>query len=219
MGTERIMSNYHLHLLHASIVSRERAAAAWEEADWIEAVTLQAGVVDALRKLGWIVAVDDSEADYGLTRWLLWVRDVEEAQAIVAGTPLGHWGLLKAKQLDVEDAPSTQAWLGRVREERGGDPEPSAADNLLAQLLAQIPREDALERLNDPELGDAEQLLLACAVYCAMDRAIKAGDTRRASAELRDSLLEKLLGAVQDTRHYDDAQARLAAPYTAGWPF
>ncbi len=44
------MSGYRLHVLHAAMVSRERAASAWDEADRIEARTLHAGVVDALRE-------------------------------------------------------------------------------------------------------------------------------------------------------------------------
>jgi len=112
------MNGYRLHLLHAAMVSRGRAEAAWDEADWIEALVLQEDVVDALKKIGWVVDVDNSEADYGQTRWLLWVRDLFDALEIVKGTPLGHLGLLKMKLLEPEDALSTRESLERVREER-----------------------------------------------------------------------------------------------------
>ncbi len=61
------MTDYRLYLLHAELVSRSRAAAAWAEADRMEAMALHDGVLDAFRKLGWIVDIDDSEADVGLS--------------------------------------------------------------------------------------------------------------------------------------------------------
>ena len=200
------MTGYHLHLLHASMVSRGRAVWAWEEADRIEALTLQAGVVDALRTIGWIVDVDNSEADYGQTRWLLWVRDVYEAKEIVEGTPLGYLGLLKAKQLDVEDAPGTREWLERVREEWRDDPKPPAPGNILERFLEKIPLKEVTERFDDPDFGDAERILAAWAIYRNRDQA----NRQNGVPVSRDNLLENLLRLVRDIRRCDDALARLA---------
>ncbi len=204
------MTRYQLYVLHGVMVSRERAASAWEEADRIEARTLHAGVVDALREIGWVVDVDDSEEDYGHTRWLLWLKDVNDFTEIVAGTPLGHLGLLKAKSLDLEDAPSTLEWLERVRDERGSDPEPPAAGNVFEQLLETVPLrdvgkmgtvpsglEDTLGLLGSSSsgFGAAEKILVAWAMYCRNDRAIKKGQGG-AIVELRDNLRKALLKVV-----------------------
>lgn len=209
-GCEHTMSGYRLYLLHGAMVSRERAEAAWDEADRIEALSLHAGVVDALKKIGWVVDVDDSEADYGQTRWLLWVRDLFDALEIVAGTPLGYLGLLKMKLLEPEDAVSTREWLKRVREERRGDPEPPAAGNILEQLLEKIQRKKVLERLDDPGFGDAEKILVSWAMYRSMDQAIKEGNGGP-SVELRDDLRKKLLRTVQDIRLCDGVWPRTAS--------
>lgn len=203
------MTGYRLHLMHAGMVSRERAEKEWHEADRIEALALQEGVVDALQKIGWIVDVDDSEADYGQTRWLLWVRDVNDVPEIVAGTPLGYLGLLKPKGLVPDTEVDTREWLERVREERGGDPEPPAPGNILERLLETLPLKEVIESLDDPDFGDAEKILAAWARYCNMDRAIEAGN-RQASAESRDNLREKLLRSMRDIRRCDDAHARQA---------
>ena len=222
------MSGYHLRVLHSRLVSREHAVWAWEEADRIEARTLHAGVVDALREIGWVVDVDDSEADYGRTRWLLWVKDVNEVPEMVAGTPLGYLDLLKPVSQDLEDAVVTREWRERVRVARGGDPEPPAAGNIIEQLLGTVPLRTALESIGITDttssgvedalgseaspsrgFGDAEKVLVSWAMYCNLDRAARAGKGGPI-VELRDNLREKTLRLVQDTRECADALARLA---------
>ena len=220
------MSDYHLHVLHASMVSRERAVWAWEEADRIEALVLQEGVVDALKKIGWIVDVDDSEADYGQTRWLLWVRGQLEFIDVVAGTPLGYLGLLKPVSLLPDTELDAREWIDRVRVERGGDPEPPAPGNILERLLDRLTRKELIESLDDPDFGDAEKILAAWAMYRDRDQAIRAGNPQNGdSAATLPSpvcarrlaplgtvpvLREKLLKLVRATRRCDDHAARLA---------
>jgi hypothetical protein len=170
---------------------------------------LQAGVVDALREIGWIVDVDDSEEDYGQTRWLLWVRGELEFIDVVEGTPLGYLGLMEPVSLLPDTDLATREWLERVRVARGCDPEPPAPGNILERLLENITQKEVIERLDDPDFGEAEKVLVFWARYCNMDRAVRAGD-RRASAELRDNLREKLLKVVQAIRDCDDNMARLA---------
>lgn len=203
------MTDYHLHLLNASMVSREQAVWAWEKADRIEALALHAGVVDALKKIGWIVDVDDSEADYGQTRWLLWVRGNLEFIDVVAGTPLGYLGLLKPVTLFPDTALETREWLERVREERGSDPEPPTPGNILERLLGEISLKTLITCLDDPDSDDAERILGAWTLYLNQDQAVKAGNGQ-ASAELCDNLREKLLRTVQDIRRCDDALACVA---------
>ena len=60
------MTGYRLGVLYGAMVSRSRAAEAWAEADRIEATALHDGVLDALKKSGWIVDIDDSETDVGV---------------------------------------------------------------------------------------------------------------------------------------------------------
>ncbi len=203
------MSGYHLYVLHGRLVSREHSVWAWEEADRIEALALQEGVVDGLKKIGWIVDVDDSEAGYGKTRWLLWLRDTLEYIDIVEGTPLGYLGLLKPVSLFPDTDQGTREWLERVREERRGDPEPPAPGNILERLLGEVPLKEVIERLDDPAFGEAERIIVCWAMYRSMDRAIRAGNGQ-ATAESRDNLREKLLRLVQDIRRCDDNSARLA---------
>jgi hypothetical protein len=170
------------------MVSRSRAKEEWDEADRIEALTLQEGIVAALKRVGWIVDVDDSEADYGKTRWLLWLRHELDFIDIVEGTPLGFLGLLKPKFLELDDALSTREWLGRVCEERHCAPEPPVAGNILERLLEKVPQKKLIESLSISDFGDAEKKLAAWAMYCNMDHT--------GSAELRDNLRRKLLRSM-----------------------
>ena len=203
------MTGYRLGVLHGAMVSRSRAAEAWAEADRIGALAMHEGVLEALKRIGWLVDVDDSEADVGITRWLIWTKGAIEAREVLEGTPLGYLGLLEPKSIEMEDAPPVRKWLERVREERRGDPEPPAAGSILERLLEVAPGKELFEIPDDPEADDAEKLLVSCACYLNVDQAIKEGN-RQLSAEWRDDLRVKVLRAAQDIRRCDDAWARVA---------
>ena len=203
------MTDYHLHVLHAAMVSRERAGEAWAEAERIGAFELQAGVLDALGKIGWLVDVDDSEAEYGKTRWLLWVRDANEILEIVEGTPLGYLGLLKPTSLLPDTAQETREWLARVREERGEDPAPPAQGNILERLLETISKKEMDTCMGDPEVGDGEKILVAWAAYRNIHQAVKAGG-RGYTEQQRDSMGAMVLRFVRDTLEFDKALAHHA---------
>ncbi len=204
------MTGYRLHVLRLTTVSRERAKAAWDEADRIEAMVLQEGVLDALKKIGVLVDVDDSEADSGTVQWLLWARGTIEWVDIVEGTPLGYLGVLKPKSLDFDDAPVTREWLERVRKERWIDPEPPAPGNILERLLEMVPRKEILESLDGRSFSDAEMILVGWSMYCSADLTDKGGGTLESRLQSRERQRKRLLRTMGDIRRCDAVQARAA---------
>jgi len=106
--------SYCLGVLHGAMVSRPRAVEAWAEADRMQARVLHEGVLDALQKIGWIVAIDDSQADEGLTRRLVWAKGTRDAERTLEGTPPGYLGLLKHEALDPKNQSATREWLDGV---------------------------------------------------------------------------------------------------------
>ena len=204
------MTEYRFHVLRAALVSREEAKAAWDEADRIEALVLQEGILDALKKIGVLVDVDDSEADSGTVRWLLWAKDILDPKEIALGTPLGYLGVLKPRFLDLDDAPVTREWLERVRKERRSDPEPPAPGNILERLLEMVPRKDVLKSLDGRSFSDAEMILVSWSMYRSADLTDKGGGTLQSRVGSREDQRKKLLRIVQDIRRCDAVQARAA---------
>src|SRR5680860_213762 len=203
---ERNMTGYHLGVVHGALVSRSRAAEAWAEADRIEAMALHEGVLDALKKIGWIVDIDDSEADVGKTRWLLWAKDADDAERIVEGTPLGYLGLLKQVAIDPKNESATREWLDRVLGDRRDNPKPPAAGNILERLLEMAPKKELVERLGDPDAGDAERVLISWAILRNLHLAIKE-DKGQGGVERWEDLHPKMLRTLQGIRRCDVAGA------------
>lgn len=209
------MTAYRLHVLRAALVSRGEAKAAWDEADRIEAEVWHAGVLDALTKIGVLVDVDDSEADSGTVRWLLWAKDTLDPNEVLRATPLGHFGVLKLKSLDFDNAPVTREWLERIRKERWSDPEPPPPGNLLEQLLEMARRKELLKSSADLDYGGldfsgAVMWLVLWTMYCSLDLTDKGGGTLESRVQSREDQRTKLLNAIRDIRRLDGALAREA---------
>jgi len=128
--------------------------------DRIEALALQEGVLDALRKTGWIVDVDDSRADEGIVRWLLWVKDVCKLRGDRGGDAAGLSGRAEGRG---PFFPRTIRRRGNGSNGCGGNAAPIRSlrgGNVLERLLETAPKEELLAALDGSGTREADQVLL-----------------------------------------------------------